>query len=227
MSEASHSFWKDKLLPSLVGGLIGVLISQAVALVIFHKNFELTLNRERIGTLRTETNILRGVQAEFDRNMKIFLTPGQISFDFDAQPREISFAAIQDPAVREFAKIFLGNQSRYFEVIKVNIPKQYLFLGALPLGQTFDEVHSGLERDLTDFYLRLNELNNDITTIKTIFQGYGRLIPQDAADTLKEIQGRFEQNVNYITKDRIVDLNAKVVSEIRRLEELRAKLKSE
>lgn len=227
MSEASHSFWKDKLLPSLVGGLIGVLISQTVAFIILYKNLELTVNRERIGTLRKETNILRGVQAEFEQNMEILVTQGQISFDFDAQPKEMGLALIQDPVVREFAKVFLGNQSRYFEVIKVNIPKQYLILGALPFGQTFDEVHPGLVRDLTDFYLRLSKLNTDINTIKTIFMGSGRLIPQAVADTLKEIQGRFEQDVNYITNGRIVDLNKKVALEIRRLEELLAKLNSE
>ena len=219
------SFWRNKLVPSLLGGLIGVCISQLFAYFLLYKNFELTANKERLITLRQEIKVLREVKSEFDSNTKFLIGGESLLFQFTSEEKHIDLQMIQDPAVRDFANIFLQSSNTYYQITSVKVPKRSLAAGSwIRSPYSYDEIQYDLANDLSDFYDKVYEINGAIDNIRSTFLSSGRNVTHTQLDELKEWQQTINEDVKFIAKDKIVDLNSRVGQELRRLEQLRTKI---
>lgn len=220
----NKSFWKHNLIPSLLGGLVGVAITQFFAFYIFYKNFEITATKDRISDLKNDISLLRSAQYDAEINTKLLIGQEISEFLFDYNERKIDLLAIKDPAVREFATVFLGNKNAYYEVVNLKIPKRYLSDNGFHDENVKGELNSGLSKELTDFYYKINDINHEINTIKSIFSNSGRSISTSDLEDLKISQERFNADIKYIKEDKIVDINNAISDELSRLDKIKEKL---
>lgn len=217
-------FWKEKIMPSLLGGLIGVILSQSVALYSLQQNTKFMINRERIGTLRSEIVRLKNVQTEFERNIKLLIEQGQFNFKYNFNQKIINLDMIKDPIVREFAKNYLGMSGTFYELSNVNIPKGRLSSTAYWPDVLASEVQFDISKELSDFYRRITRINGTIDEITFIIRQWGNIMREIDLQRLNELKTILEEDLKFISKDKIVELNSRVNNEIRRLEDMKAKL---
>lgn len=223
-SNTSPSFWKDKLVPSIVGALVGASLTQGVALYSLYKNLEVAQNRDRITQLQASIAQLYTLHSEFGKNTELLISE-KVELKFDPKHKQIEVLNIKDPIVREFAKAFLGVEGEFYELHSLVIPKEFLFDNAWnPGSPPLPEVSIELSDDLSNFYEKLHKINRAISESKDIFKRWGRTVPGGEINNLHRIQEILDENIAYISKEKITRLTTRILSEKKRLEEILARI---
>ncbi len=96
-------FWKDKLLPSIIGALIGAILTQAVALYALNKNLQVAQNRDRIYILRASIGVLHSLQSEMATNTKLLIAERpELKFVLEKKQMDVLSIPLAYHAAREF-----------------------------------------------------------------------------------------------------------------------------
>jgi hypothetical protein len=226
---------KTAIVSAILSASLTGLVSFYIAYQNTNTNFQLTIKKEELNTLRLDLLLLNNVFSELTENANLLLkVQFQPEFDFKSSPLTLpaiqklrkDIQQIRDKDLQATIKFMLdfvthlfGDWESFSNITHVSIPKERFRNVAWRIPNRVTEIDFDLTQQLSELDTKIWQVNNSIDEIRKLVRS-GRLVTNIDIEDINRQIGSIKDNLAAI-KDNHLKIKDKVGSEIRRLTALK------